>query len=491
MALSPRASVPQSVLHWVRHTPHDAAIVEAGRRVSYAEFAALILRVRAALLATGAGPNGMVGVQTDDRTLALALLVACEIIGATSFPLSAADVTEDAPDVLGRCDIVCSEQPARPSDRRAWLPLGDATLRRIAGIPVSAGDLELLDTVRPDSDLLKIGRTSGSSGRPKLIGMTARVSRAQIDRSARERALPGFVPDVVVLYNFVPHWVYVESAMAWRAGRTVVLSGFDRVCQDLARFPGCHLGLHSGDVQRLLDARPPSAVGPWRCLLNIKGGAIPSRWRERLLQEVVSDLHHSYGITETFRISVIDPDGVGHLCPDAQVRIVAPDGTPVPPGATGIIEVRTPSLVDGYLWDPEATAASFIDGWFRTSDSGFMPAPDRLVLLGRVDDMLNLGGIKVAPEPLEDAIRAIDGVEDAILIVTSDSTGADALTVGLSLRDGVDAGAIHAAIMTILAPHAATFVAWHLPALPRTETGKPRRAILRQMFDAQARGDGG
>ena len=55
-----------------------------------------------------------------------------------------------------------------------------------------------------------------------------------------------------------------------------------------------------------------------------------------------------------------------------------------------------------------------MDGRYRTGDAGFMPAPDRLVVLRRADDMLNVGGVRIAPQPLEDRIKAIEGVADTV-----------------------------------------------------------------------------
>lgn len=413
--------------------------------------------------------------------MGLSLIIACEVIGAVSVPLSPADLAE-TDGVMSRCGFLCADTipPDAPSGLGV-LPLTPASLARIARIPVGTEAPDLLDMRRPDDDIVKIARTSGSTGRPKLMGVTRRQSDTQIAQSARERALPGFHYNFIALHNFVPHWVFIESAMALHAGGTVVMSGFETVYRDLDRFPGSHMGVHPLDIPPLLAHRPAGRVGPWFGLLNVKGGGITPEQRRTLLEQVVTDLHHSYGTTETFRICVIDDDGVGHLCPDAAVRIVGPDGTVLGPGQTGVIEAWTPSIVDGYLDDEATTRQAFIDGWYRTSDVGFMPAPDRLVLLGRADDMLNIGGIKCAPEPLEATIRGCPGVADVALVAVPNSAGVDELAAALVLEPSADVAAIHRHIAIVTAPHAASVQVHLVPSVPRTESGKLRRPDIRRL----------
>jgi acyl-coenzyme A synthetase/AMP-(fatty) acid ligase len=151
----------------------------------------------------------------------------------------------------------------------------------------------------------------------------------------------------------------------------------------------------------------------------------------------------------------------------------------LPPGSAGLIEARTPLMVDGYLWNPAATEAAFIDGWYRTSDVGIMPAPGTLIVLGRADNMLNIGGVKVPPEPLEARIRALDGVRDAVLLASPGALGMNELTVVLEAGPSGLPATVRDGLTRILAPVARTFRLRVEPALPRTLTGKVRREAIR------------
>ena len=91
---------------------------------------------------------------------------------------------------------------------------------------------------------------------------------------------------------------------------------------------------------------------------------------------------------------------VGRPRPGVEVRIVD-DGADVPDGDTGELWLRTPAMFDGYWHDPEATAATIVDGWIRTGDLASR-TPDGLVTLkGRSKEMYIRGGYNVAPAEVE------------------------------------------------------------------------------------------
>ena len=75
-------------------------------------------------------------------------------------------------------------------------------------------------------------------------------------------------------------------------------------------------------------------------------------------------------------------------------------------GTVGELAIRGPSVTSGYLGAPEATAASFRDGWFRTGDQGRIDDDGYVVLTGRLKEIINRGREKVAPREVDDALLA-------------------------------------------------------------------------------------
>lgn len=84
-----------------------------------------------------------------------------------------------------------------------------------------------------------------------------------------------------------------------------------------------------------------------------------------------------------------------------QIRITGDDGQPVPPGAVGEVWLRGPTVVRGYLGDPQITAANFTDGWLRTGDLAVLSEAGDLRIRGRIKELINRGGEKISPERVE------------------------------------------------------------------------------------------
>ncbi|MGB8434008.1 MAG: AMP-binding protein [Burkholderiales bacterium] len=95
-----------------------------------------------------------------------------------------------------------------------------------------------------------------------------------------------------------------------------------------------------------------------------------------------------------------------------EVAVMGADGALLEPGAEGEIVVRGPSVFDGYLDDPEANGAAFINGWYRTGDLGRLDTDRFLTITGRVKEIINRGGEKISPREIEAVLSRHDAVLD-------------------------------------------------------------------------------
>jgi fatty-acyl-CoA synthase len=190
-----------------------------------------------------------------------------------------------------------------------------------------------------------------------------------------------------------------------------------------------------------------------------------------------------------------DPDGVeivavGRPLPGFGVRICGPKGEPLEPGRVGRVLVSGPSLMDGYLGMPHATAEVLRDGWLDTGDLGFVLGGD-LFLSGRAKDVLILRGRCHSPVEVEHAVDAVAGVRKGCAVAASylpESAAGEALVLLVEAdrqtpRQRYPAVAVEAA-RAVLA--ATGLQADHVEVLepgtlPRTSSGKLRRqeALLR------------
>lgn len=480
------ASTSQRILHWYRRTPHAPAVLEHGRAFSYGDLAAGIVQWAHALAASSVRPGMLVGLQHPLRYLHLLLIEACEVLGATTVSLSAGDVASGDP-ILERCDFLCVQQAPPRAPEAGVLSLTQAVIDRVGHIPVVPGDLGMLDGRPPADRVVRLVRTSGTTGQSKVLAMTA----AAMDRLAAKTLHmpddPGTPWNFINLYDFTLRSALCETELALRLGLTAVSSSMETVFADMRRVNGFRITLVSGDARRMAAAIPPDWAGPQEGVVLVKGGALDARTRAVLRSRIAPHVYHSYGANEAHRIAMIREDGIGVLEPGMRSRIVDEAGAEQPLDTLGLIEVG-PTLVDGYLWNEAETARCFRDGWYRTFDLGLMPAPDQVVVLGRADDMVSIGGVKFAPHGLEGRIRALPGLREAVLVARTLPDGEEELAVVLETDLPALTPGLQHEIVSILAGTVPRFRPWLLPDLPRTETGKVRRADIRRLVAPAAEG---
>ncbi|GIJ59532.1 non-ribosomal peptide synthetase [Virgisporangium aurantiacum] len=173
---------------------------------------------------------------------------------------------------------------------------------------------------------------------------------------------------------------------------------------------------------------------------------------------------------------------VGFPVPGCTVRIVDDGRNPLPDNRIGHIEVRGPNVARGYHRDPEATAESFVDGWLRTGDLGFLRS-GRLCVTGRAKDVVFVNGATFHASDLEAVAAATPGLPAgpcAVVGSPDPATGADRVVVFVPRRAPLDAVAKRIAAAT---GHSDVRVV-PLATFPRTTSGKVRRGLLRERFEA-------
>ena len=112
------------------------------------------------------------------------------------------------------------------------------------------------------------------------------------------------------------------------------------------------------------------------------------------------------------------PGTVGLPLPNTEIRVVDPDEPTkeVPPGEPGELLVRGPQVFSGYWRKPDATAAVFVDGWFRTGDIVRVDEQGFVKIVDRIKELVITGGFNVSPSEVEDALRSFEGVEDIAIV---------------------------------------------------------------------------
>lgn len=286
------------------------------------------------------------------------------------------------------------------------------------GGPAYAPQPRLSDAAPPAGTALVL-RTSGSTGDPREVALSASALRASAEATHERLGGPGRWLLVLPPTHVAGIQVITRSLVTGRGVYPDTLdrftpAGFAAVATDfidlLAHGPRAYVSLVPTQLHRLVtaaddgDAAGLSALARFDAVL-VGGAATPAPLLARARAAGVRAVT-TYGMSETSGGCVYD--GV----PLAGVRVRAADAEPgqgpVPGAGAGVVELSGPMLAEGYVGDPGGTAAAFRtdpDGtrWFRTADLGRLD-DGRLTILGRADDVILTGGVNVAPAAVEDAV---------------------------------------------------------------------------------------
>lgn len=224
-------------------------------------------------------------------------------------------------------------------------------------------------------------------------------------------------------------------------------------------------------------------------------GARLKRQMEVTLGVPVLDM---YGLSETGMVAATD---LNHAekpglkpGPGIDLAVMNSPGGVVNPGEEGEIVVRGPSVMSGYLNDPEANESAFwrdADAapearWFRTGDLGRIGSDGALNITGRIKEIINRGGQKVNPAEVDEVLMRHSAILDAATFAVSHTTLGEDVCCAVVVRDGreVTEQALKAFLGHSLAPFKVPARVYLLSDIPRGATGKPQRRLLRERFEA-------
>jgi len=176
---------------------------------------------------------------------------------------------------------------------------------------------------------------------------------------------------------------------------------------------------------------------------------------------------------------------VGRPLPMNEIRVTRRDGTLAEADEVGEIEVRGATVCAGYWQRPEANEESFVGGWFRTGDLGFVNGKGYLTLAGRAKDMIRSGGENIYPAEVEKVLTRHPGIQDAAVIAVPDERyGEVGCAVLVVIPDsGPDDDEVRAYCRERLAGYKVPKHFLRADELPRNASGKVLKYVLREQHN--------
>jgi fatty-acyl-CoA synthase len=493
-------------------TPGKAAIRFPGRELSYAELAALIDRLAAALAFSGVRRGDCVAFLGFNSPEMLALLFASARLGALFMPLNwrlagpeHLQMLQDCPPsvlfvephYLAQTDafrdelagaILVSVGPAGP-DWMAW----EEFSARGTGAPALPQEVPSADTP------LLICYTSGSTGKPKGVLLTQRAIECNAANSVDMHDLGSGDVILNTLPLFHVGGLNNLTTPALQAGCTVVLhpkfdadATFDSLEKDgitlTVLVPAqldmmmAHRRWPGADFSGLRMITTGSTIVPMHVIRAVHAKGVP--------------LAQVYGSTETCPIAVYlkagdamrKPGSTGRVAAHCRLRLVDGNGNDVAQGVSGEIMVKGDNVMSGYWNAPQATAAVLSDGWFRTGDVGHFDEEGYLYVDGRSKDMIISGGENIYPAEIENLLIESPDIAEASVIGRPDERWGEIVVAVVVPRP--DHTLSSEQVLKLLEGRIARFK--HpkevvvVKALPKTALGKIRKEDVRKMVAQDA-----
>jgi oxalate---CoA ligase len=442
----------------------DDAIAIAGidgEPMRYAALRRQVLDTVQALNGLGIGRGDPVGIVLPNGP-AMACAFVAVAAGAVAAPLNPAYRDEEFEFYLGDLGARAlileagAGTPARDVGARLGIPVLE--LEQTDAAPAGTFRLRadgLAESSAPQGgvggpeDVALVLHTSGTTSRPKIVPLT----QANLAASARNiRTTLALTPDdrcLNVMPLFHIHGLMAAVLASLSAGASVVCTpGFNAL-----RFfgwleemqPSWYTAvptMHQAILARAARNREAARRARVR-FIRSSSASLPPQVLRDLEAAFACPVIESYGMTEAAHQMTSNPlppaprkAGSVGIAAGPEVGLMDAEGRLLGPGAVGEVVIRGANVTKGYQNNPEANATAFAHGWFHTGDQGMLDAESYLTITGRLKEIINRGGEKVAPLEVDNVLSEHPAVAQAVTFAIPHPMLGEEVGAAIVLREG-------------------------------------------------------
>ncbi|MYW64674.1 AMP-binding protein [Streptomyces sp. SID8379] len=448
-------------------------------------------RVAAWLAAEGVVPGDRVAIMLPNVPHFAVVYYGALRAGAVVVPMNPLLKSGEIGYSAGDCGArtILTSGPSLPEARAAAEQLGitctDVTgqdfATALSRVEPSAGIVE-----RTDDDPAVILYTSGTTGRPKGAVLTHGNLRSNTETVS---GLLGITGDDTVFGGLPFFHVFGQTcglnAAVLTGACVTLLPRFDaaKALDILTRDRVTVMeGVPTMFVALLAAADAAGGTGAEAVRVAATGGsAMPVDVLHRFEAAFGCPVVEGYGLSETSPVvtlgavdGVRKPGSIGIPVEGVEVRLIDDDGKEVAQGEVGEIAVLGPNVMRGYWNRPEADAAAFTDGWFRTGDLARRDEDGHHFIVDRKKDLIIRGGYNVYPREIEEVLYTHPAVAEAAVIGVPHDLHGEEVRAVLALKPGATATPedLHDYVKTRVAPYKYPRTIRLVDALPKGPTGK-------------------
>lgn len=497
----------------VQRTPDQCALVCGQQRITYRELDWIVETVAANLTRQGLRRSDRLALLVGNRPEFLHAVLAAARTGIIVVPIGTRQRRPEIEFVLqqsGAAGLIYDAEFRANMPPRSALPelrelfvVGDGEGTQFPSMleATAQGDADWAQA--DEEDVFCLLYTSGTTGQPKgakltHLGAIHSVMNYELGMGLRQ----GEVSVLAVPASHVTGLIAILLTMIRVAGRTVMMPAFKaRDFLTIAERERMTHALMVPAMYNLCLLDPDFArfdLGAWR-IGGFGGAPMPQVTISQLAAALPAlVLQNAYGATETTSpVTLLPPgdvaahaDTVGRVVPCAEIRVMDDGGNEVPSGVPGELWMAGPMVVPGYWNNPEADAAGFANGCWKSGDIGSVDGEGYVRIHDRKKDMINRGGYKIYSIEVENVLAQHPRVIECAIVPHPDDVLGERVHAFIVARDSApDAAELKAFCAQSLAdykvPDIITFLS---DALPRNANGKVLKTLLRTTDRAAAEG---
>ncbi|MCM1133694.1 MAG: acyl--CoA ligase [Ruminococcus flavefaciens] len=433
--------------------PEKTAVISEKETLTYADFWKSIRKSAKFLRSSGLKKGGKVVIKAAQNANYLICYYAIQLSGGIPCCLErntpSATVVQTAEKI--HADFVISETNLHTAQLEEHIRFISMKTVRLAEISVNE-DSEFAFPSADDTQLIMF--TTGTTGASKGVELTFRAMQASEEKIVHFLGMHDYAEDgLFVTPTPLNHakGIWETGGMLRCGGSVYLLNGMldlkayftalDYPCKKLL------LSLVPANLRLLLSMVPDELAKRADKIGAIKLGTAPLlEYEKNRILEILPNtaLHNPYGSSEGGILCSYQFDRypglefcIGKPLLHTEVIVVDDERNPINSSANnmGTLAFRSNSLMKGYYGEPELTASIMQDGVIYTNDYGYIDENGFVYVRGRADDVINVGGLKVAPDEVEAEAIALDGVEDCICIASEDEFTGSGLKLLLVMKE--------------------------------------------------------
>jgi len=360
----------------------------------------------------------------------------------------------------------------------------------------SRSEMRSIAPPEPD-DIALVLHTSGTTSRPKRVPLRHRNLTASVANIVESYRLGPEDVSLCAMPLFHVHGLVASALATLASGGTVSVP---RRFTPMMFWPAARQARptwftasptpHQLILMRTEENRP-AGTERLRFVRSCSSALSPdlmARMEDRLGVPVLE----AYGMTEASHQMASNPLPPDPRVPGSvgrgtgvEIAILDEGGSLLPCGQPGEVGIHGPNVIDGYENNPEANRASFTDGWFRTGDLGTLDRGGYLRLLGRIKELINRGGEKIAPREIDEALESHPAVKEAVCFGVPHPTWGEEVAAAVVLTEHVAEKELIAHCRKVLAEFKVPRRVHIVESIPRTPTGKVQRRFVAEQLTAR------